>query len=133
MNIQHELATMERMSTATAPVNNASASIGLYCCTKPVDFDQHSPSWNSWYADPDSGWTTPGGLGDCQLIGSLTVPHSHQQRPVFHRLNAGSAAFQAMVDGAPNVILARRADTGPQAVLVQVGCGIEFGLNGPPS
>ena len=27
----------------------------------------------------------------------------------------------------------RRADTGPEAVLVQVRCGIEFELNGPPS
>ena len=38
-----------------------------------------------------------------------------------------------MVDGAPQVILARRADTGPKAVLVQVRCGIEFELNGPPT
>jgi hypothetical protein len=38
-----------------------------------------------------------------------------------------------MVDGAPNVILARRTDSGPEAVLVQVRCGIEFELNNPPS
>jgi hypothetical protein len=61
------------------------------------------------------------------------VPHSHQQWPVFYRLWAGAAAFQAMVDGAPNVILARRMDTGPEAVLVQIRSGIEFELNGPPS
>jgi hypothetical protein len=30
-------------------------------------------------------------------------------------------------------ILARRMDTGPEAVLVQIRCGIEFELNGPPS
>jgi len=107
------------------------ATIELHRCTKPVDFGDHSPSWNSWYTDPDSAWTTPGGLGDCDLIGSLSVPHSHQQWPVFYRLTAGSTAFQAMVDGAPNVILARRTDTGPEAVLVQVRCGIEFELTGP--
>ena len=61
------------------------------------------------------------------------MPHSHQQWPVFYRLNTGTAAFQAMAAGAPNVILARRTDTGPEAVLVQVRCGIEFELNGPPS
>ena len=122
------------MDGSYPPDPNVSASIGLYRCTKPVDFGMdHGPSWNSWYTDPDSGWTTPGGLGDCELIGSLSVPHSHQQWPVFHRLSIGTAAFQAMADGAPNVILARRMDTGPEAVLVQVRCAIEFELNGPPS
>ena len=65
-------------------------------------------------------------------IGSLAVPHSHRDWPVFYRLTAGTAAFQEMVNGLPQVILARRADTGPEAVLVQVKCGIEFELNGPP-
>jgi hypothetical protein len=114
------------------PDPDVSATIGLYRCTKPVPFEmEDGPSWNNWCNA--AAWSTPGGLGDCELIGSLSVPHSHQQWPVFYRLTAGSAAFQAMVDGAPNVILARRADTGPDAVYVQVRCGIEFELNGPPS
>ena len=86
-----------------------------------------------WWTGPDQAWSTPGGLGDCVPIGGLTVPHSHRDWPVFYRLSAGSAAFQAMVDGSPNVILAHRSDTGPEAVLVQVRCGIEFELNGPLS
>jgi len=114
------------------PDPDVSATIGLYRCTKRVPFEmEDGPSWNNWCNA--SAWSTPGGLGDCELIGSLSVPHSHRDWPVFYRLSAGSAAFQAMVNGSPNVILARRMDTGPEAVLVQVRCGIEFELNGPAS
>lgn len=114
------------------PNPDVSATIGLYRCTKPVPFEyEDGPSWNNWCNA--SAWSTPGGLGDCELIGSLSVPHSHRDWPVFYRLNAGSAAFQAMANGAPNVVLARRMDTGPEAVLVQVRCGIEFELNDPAS
>jgi len=37
-----------------------------------------------------------------------------------------------MANGQPQVVLARRADSDPEVVLVQVRCGIEFGLKGPP-
>jgi hypothetical protein len=37
-----------------------------------------------------------------------------------------------MASRRPQVILARRADTGPEVMLVQVSCGVEFELNSPP-
>ena len=97
---------------------------------RPIDFIVDQPTWNQYSPAQSLSWAQPGGWGgaDSRPIGSLACPQGQ-----WVRLDgqAVASALQGIVDGDPRVILARRSDTGTEAVWIQGRLGVEFILNSP--
>lgn len=100
----------------------------LYRCLRPVEFRCDLPTWDQWDPAGQHGWSQPGGLGsgDAELIGSIGA-----QAGVPAALSGSqiAAAIQSMIDGQPQNLLVRRADSGWESVGVKGCLTVEFDLN----
>ena len=106
-------------------------TVEVYAILRAVDFDDDRPTWNKYDPGGNHAWSTPGatGAGDSTLIGQINCVQDE-----WVRLDGGAvaAALTGMIDGAPQVIMVRRADSGEESILVHARWGIEFELNSPP-
>ena len=96
-------------------------------CLRAVDFAGDPPTWNEYAPGASAGWSAPGGAGagDAELIGSLTLTAGQPGELTGPAL---TAALQAMIDGAEQNFLFRRADAGPETIAVSGRLVVEFDL-----
>ena len=107
-------------------------TVGIYHCLRPIDWFEHWPTWNEYQITKHS-WASPGGLGggDSTYIGSVSAVEDEW----VSFSGAGLAsALQAMVDGAEQNFLVRRADSADSWTVDVLGrLTIEFDLDTPPN
>ena len=104
-------------------------TVEVYRCLRPIDWDPADlPTWNQYDPSANLAWQTPGGLGaaDAQYIGQVAltadVPGTISNATL-------TAAVQAMIDGAPQNWLFRRADPSPHIVGFAVNLEADFDVN----
>jgi len=107
-------------------------TVELYRCCRAIDFTADPPTWNEYDPSASSAWTAPGGAGagDAVFIGSLALTAN-----VTGQLSNAAlvAAVQALIDGAEQNILIRRADTGSQTIGVAAELVVAFEVDSPPN
>lgn len=109
---------------------SADCTVDVYRVRQFMDFGNDPPSWNQARPVAGVGWSSPGALGDCTLMGSISLSAN-----AWGSLGGSgvAGALQAMVDGEEQSFLFARADTDDDAVYLQARLVIEFDLNAPPS
>lgn len=112
-----------RASSSVALTADVACTLELYHCEAAVDFEGEQPTWNS-------PWSSPGALSDSTRIGSCAAVPGAPGTVTGGDLQS---ALQAMIDGAEQNFLVRRADTGWESVTVSAELIVEFDLNTPPS
>ncbi len=106
--------------------------IEAYRCKRPLDFVADPPTWNEYAPASDLAWQSPGGTGpdDAERIGTLDLSAGEPSALTGPAL---ASACQAMVGGAEQSFLFRRADTGPETVGLIAWLTVAFELNAPPN
>jgi len=111
---------------------DADCQVDVYRCRRQLDYISNPPTWNEY--DPDGGlaWQIAGcgGADDRQYIDSLSLTADVEGSITGSNV---AAALQAMIDGAEQNIMLRRADTGPLTVGVTGRIMIEFDIDVPPN
>jgi hypothetical protein len=121
-----------RSSSHVEVTADEDCTVELHHCLRRIDRVNLLSSWNEYDQTNSGAWTTPGGVGpgDSELMGSVGlsagVPNTIAGDGVRN-------AFGAMIDGAAQNFLIRRADTGWLTVGVSARAVVEFDLNSPPN
>lgn len=122
-----------RTSSQMVITASADCTVGVHRCCRAVDYTSDPTTYPNWtsYA-PGASWASPGGLGagDAVTIGSVACTAD-----VPATLSGASlaTALQAMIDGAPQNFLLRRADEGFETIDVSAEVLITFDLAVPPN
>ena len=97
---------------------DTACSVTAYACN--IDFGTY-PTWNS-------PWSSPGGLGDCTLIGGTAVSPGSPGT-----IGVAASALQPMIDGGEQKFLFRRSDSGPETISITATLHVDFDLDTPPN
>ena len=120
-----------RSSSRIEITADTDCTIELYHCLRSLEYVADPPTWNQY--DPSEGhnWSSAGGTGssDVDVLGTLAVAAG---MPSSLSNSAVQAAFQAMVDGAEQNILARRLDTVNETISITGRVIVDFDLDSPP-
>jgi len=121
-----------RVSSSIQITADADCVADLYRCHASLEFVNDPPTWNE--SDPSApiAWSSPGatGAGDATYLGCLNLAAGV---PASLSNDAVRASLQAIVDGAEQNFLIRRADTGANTIGVTGKLVIEFDLDCPPN
>ncbi len=112
---------------------DADCTVEVYRCLREIDFESDPPTWNEYDPGASASWDAPGGTGagDAVLIGSIDLTAGQ-----VGTLTGGTVAdaFDAMINGAEQNFLVRRADSGAETVeIVSAEAVVEFDLDSPPN
>ena len=123
---------MARESCSLAVTADADCQVEVYRCKRTVDFVTDRPTWNEYDPSASAAWASPGGAGadDAAWIGSVSLTAGV---PGYLTGAALAEAVQAMVDGAEQNFLLRRADTGYETITLTAELTVEFDLDSPPN
>lgn len=119
-----------RPGTALWVTASENCSVEVYRCCRAIDFAAAMPTWLT-YA-PGQSWQVPGGLGAADAVYAGAVACAKDQ-PAALGGPGIEAAVQAMVDGAPQILLLRRGDAGPETIDVSAELSVAFELRVPPN
>ncbi len=112
---------------------DADCTVEIYRCMREIDFAADPPTWNCYDPSAPAAWDAPGGTGagDAVLVGTVELTAGQEGALTGQ---AVADAFEAMINGAPQNLLIRRADTGVETIeITSAEAIIEFDLNSPPN
>jgi hypothetical protein len=116
-----------RASSSLTIWADTACQVQVYRCLRPINYGDNMPTWNAYDPAGSHAWATPGGAGsgDAVNIGTVACPANSTGT-----LTGASlvTALQAMVDGAEQNFLIRRADVANGTVILTFDLIVEFDL-----